>query len=542
MEILEVLALIAGSVAVGAAARRGPVPAPLLLVVIGLVLATVPGVPAYALDPAVVIPLMLPPLLYGAASDSSYPDLVAAIRPVLWLAIGYVLFAALAVGYGVHLLVPGMPLTSALVLGAVLAPPDAVAATAIARKLRLPPRITAILEGESLANDATAITLFKVMLAVSVGEGTGWAGGLAEFLTTAVGGVATGLVLMVPIHWMRRRLREPVLHNILSLLMPFAVFALAERLHTSGVLAVVVVALYLGHRSWEVDFAARLQETAVWRMLVFALESVVFALIGLQLPRVLDGLEAYGAGQLVRYAVSVFLLVVAVRLLWVFPWTFLPRLLSARIRRREPDTSWRSTLIVGWSGMRGVVSLAVAFSIPATTPGPAGEEAFPARSLILFLTFTTVISTLLVQGFTLTPLVRLVKLPSRDRAEEARAAAQAQQAASRAAEARIEELLRDRRNVLPPPLEERLRRMPGRRLSAVEDAAREHYGALPEEERAHVTYRRLAAELLAEERRVLVDLRDRRRLDTETMRLLVRRLDLEEAILYSTGAAERGQS
>ncbi|MEV7417105.1 Na+/H+ antiporter [Streptomyces sp. NPDC089919] len=536
MAVLEVVALIAGSTVVGAAARRGPVPAPLVLVVAGLVATVLPGVPVYVLDPAIVLPVLLPPLLYGAAADSSYPDLVAAIRPVLWLAIGYVLFGSLAVGYAVHLLVPALPLTSALVLGAVLAPPDAVAATAIARRLRLSPRITAILEGESLANDATAITVFKVMLAVAVGEGAGWMGGVAEFLVSAIGGVAVGLVLMLPIHWVRRSLREPVLHNTLSLLVPFAAYAFAERLGTSGVLAVVVIALYLGHRSWEVDFATRLQEAAVWRMVVFTLESVVFALIGLQLPQVLEGLESYDATSLARYAGTVFLLVVLARLVWIFPATFLPRLLSARVRTRDPDTTWRSVLTVGWSGMRGVVSLAVAFSIPVTAQGAAGEGAFPARSLVLFLTFTTVIATLLVQGLTLAPLVRLLKLPRRDACVAARAATQAQEAASRAASARLEELLGDAPDALPPDLEERLRGVPGRRLRTVAERAA---GPGPVSgPHAYTTYRQMSAALLAEERRVLVQLRDSRQLDEETMRLLVLRLDLEEALLHTAGAAD----
>ncbi|MEV6682595.1 Na+/H+ antiporter [Streptomyces erythrochromogenes] len=539
MGTLDVVALIAASTAIGAAARRGPLPAPLLLVLAGLAATAVPGMPAYGLDPGIVIPLLLPPLLYGAATDTSYPDLMAAIRPVVWMAVGYVLFAALAVGYAVHLLIPGMPLTAALLLGAVLAPPDAVAATAIARRLGLPAPITAVLEGESLANDATAITLFKMMLAVAVGEEAHWLDGIAEFLSSAVGGVAVGLVVMVPVHWMRRTLREPLLHNILSLLVPFSVYALAEHLHTSGVLAVVVTALYLGNRSWEVDFAARLQEAAVWRMAVFALESVVFALIGLQLPRVLDGLEQYGALRLAWYATLVFAVVVAVRLVWVFPATFLPQLLGARLRRRRLHHTWRSVLIVGWSGMRGVVSLAVAFSIPATVEGPDGPEPFAARGLVLFLTFTTVIATLLVQGLTLTPLVRRLDLPARDPAAEADAAAHAQRTAASAAAARLDDLLADPRNELPGPLEERLRGLAAGRVrhALAHDlpAAGGLRGQAP-----HTTYRRLAAEVLAEERRVLVDLRDKRRIDTETMRLLVRRLDLEEAILHTAAADDPG--
>lgn len=265
-------------------------PAPLLLVAAGLAAAYVPGVPEYGLDPHIVLPLLLPPLLYTAAVDSSYLDLRANIRPVALLSVGYVLFATVAVGYAAYLLVPGLSLPVALVLGAVIAPPDAVAATAIARKLGLPNRITTILQGESLVNDATAITAFKVALAAAVGASAGWTDGIREFLLASVGGVAVGLLLMVPIHVLRTKLREPLLQNTLSLLIPFVAYAAAERVHASGVLAVVVVALYLGHRNWQVDFATRLQEEAVWKVVAFILESVVFALIGLQLPVVLQGL------------------------------------------------------------------------------------------------------------------------------------------------------------------------------------------------------------------------------------------------------------
>ncbi|MCE4942783.1 Na+/H+ antiporter [Streptomyces albulus] len=532
MNVMPLLLLVAGSAGVAGLARRTPVPAPLLLVAVGLGAAYIPGIPDYTLNPHVVLPLLLPPLLHTAALDSSYLDLRANVRPVALLSVGYVLFATLAVGYVAYLVVPDLPLTAALVLGAVVAPPDAVAATAIARRLGLPHRITTILQGESLVNDATAITAYKVALAAAVGVSATWGQGFREFAVASLGGIGVGLVLMVPLHWLRCRLRESaLLENTLSLLIPFTAYAAAEQVGASGVLAVVVVGLYLGHRSWQVDFETRLQEEAVWKMVSFVLESAVFALIGLQLPVVLRGLGEFSTAQALGYAAVVFGAVVLARYAWVFPATYLPRLFSARIRSREPDTTWRAPVIVGWAGMRGVVSLAIAFSIPTTVHdgGP-----FPARNLVLFLTFTTVIGTLVVQGLTLPPLIRALRLPGRDAQAETLAEAQAQSEASRAAEARLDVLLEDERNTLPGPLADRLRTVLERRRNAVW----ERLGAVNEVtgESADDTYRRLAREMIDAERRVFVELRDARRIDDEMMRTLLRRLDLEEAAAYREGA------
>ncbi|MFE7428628.1 Na+/H+ antiporter [Streptomyces sp. NPDC057545] len=527
MDVLPLVALVAASAAVAGAARRTPVPAPLLLVTVGLIASYVPGVPSYTLDAGIVLPLLLPPLLYTAAVDSSYLDLRANMRPVALLSVGYVLFATVAVGWLAYLVVPDLPLTAALVLGAVVAPPDAVTAAAIARRVGLPGRVTTILQGESLVNDATAITAYKVALAAAVGEGMSWGSGIGEFLVAALGGVVVGLALMVPLHWLRTHLREALLQNTLSLLIPFVAYAVAERVHASGVLAVVVVALYLGHRAWQVDFATRIQEEAVWKMVAFVLESAVFALIGLQLPFVLRGLGAYAVADALWYAVAVFVAVVVVRYVWVFPATFLPRWLSKRIREREPDTDWKAPTIVGWAGMRGVVSLAIAFSIPLLT---TAGQAFPARNLVLFLTFTTVIGTLVVQGLTLPLLVRALRLPGRDATAETLAEAQAQSEASAAAEARLDTLLTDPRNALPEPLTDRLRAVLERRRNAVW----ERLGATNPVtgESADDTYRRLAGETLDAEREVFVRLRDERRIDDEMLRTLLRRLDLEEAAAY----------
>ncbi|RZB14923.1 Na+/H+ antiporter [Streptomyces sp. F001] len=527
MDVMPLLLLVAGSAAIAAAGRRTPVPAPLLLVAVGLAVSYVPGVPEYTLDPHVVLPLILPPLLHTAATDSSYLDLRAQLRPVALLSVGYVLFATFAVGWAAYLIVPGLPLTAALVLGAVVAPPDAVAATAIARRVGLPSRITTILQGESLVNDATAITAYRVALAAAIGEGATWAGGIGEFLIAAIGGIGVGLVLMVPIHWLRTHLKEPLLQNTLSLLIPFVAYAVAEQVHASGVLAVVVVALYLGHRAWEVDFATRLQETAVWKMVAFVLESTVFALIGLQLPVVLRGLGEYEGLDAAWYAVAIFLVVVVTRFVWVYPATFLPGMLSARIREREGSPSGKSAFIISWAGMRGVVSLAIAFSIPVTVHG---GEPFPGRNLILFLTFTTVIGTLVVQGLTLPPLIRLLKLPGRDLQAETLAEANAQAQASRAAERRLDELLSDERNALPGPLADRLRAVLERRRNAVWERLGQPNPVTGET--ADDTYRRLAGEMISAEREVFVKLRNGRYIDDEMLRTLLRRLDLEEAAAY----------
>ncbi|MEV6161460.1 Na+/H+ antiporter [Streptomyces sp. NPDC052052] len=527
MDALQLVALVAASAAVAGAARRTPVPAPLLLVAAGLVASYLPGVPTYTLDAHIVLPLVLPPLLHTAAVDSSYLDLRANLRPVALLSVGYVLFATVAVGWLAYRLVPDLPLTTALVLGAVVAPPDAVTAAAIARRVGLPGRVTTILQGESLVNDATAITAYKVALAAALGEGISWGAGIADFLLASVGGVAVGLALMVPLHWLRTHLKEALLQNTLSLLIPFVAYAAAERVHASGVIAVVVVALYLGHRSWQVDFATRLQEAAVWKMVAFILESAVFALIGLQLPFVLKGLGTYAVADALWYAVAVFLAVVVVRFLWVYPAAYVPRWLSRRIREREPGTNWRGLLIVSWAGMRGVVSLAIAFSVPMVmTDGTA----FPARNLVLFLTFTTVIGTLVVQGLSLPPLVRFLKLSGRDVTGQTLVEAQAQSEASAAAEARLRELLADPRNALPEPLTDRLRGVLERRRNSVWERL-----GTPDPvtgESADDTYRRLAREMIGAEREVFVRLRDERRIDDEMLRTLLRRLDLEEAAAY----------
>lgn len=524
----EILLLVAGSALVAGATRRTGVSAPIALVLAGLGAGYLPGVPAYTLDPHWVLPFVLPPLLHTAALSSSYLGLRANLRPVVLLSVGHVIFATAAIGAVAHALVPGLPLAAALVLGAVVAPPDAVAATAIARRAGLPDRVVTILQGESLFNDATAITLYRVALAAAVGEDVGWLEGARDFVVAAVGGIGVGLVLMIPLHWLRKRLTEPLLRNTLSLLIPFVAYAAAERVHASGVLAVVVVALYLGHRSHEVDFATRLQEAAVWRMASFLLESAVFALIGLQLPVVIGGLGRYGTWQAAGYAAVLLATLIVARYVWVFPATYLPRRLSPKLERRDPSPPWAVPFVTSWAGMRGVVSLALAFAIPLTT---RGGSPFPARDLLLFLTFGCVIGTLVLQGLTLPAVIRAVRLPRRDERRTTLIEAQAQSEASAAAVDRLDELLTRPENALPAPLEDRLRAVLTRRRNAVW----ERLGAVNPAtgESADATYRRLSREAIAAERDVFVALRDVGRIDDEMYRTLLRRLDLEEATAQS---------
>jgi Na+/H+ antiporter len=527
MSSSALLLLIAGSAAVAGLARRAGLSAPLLLVAVGLLASYVPGVPEYTLDPGLVLPLVLPPLLYTAALDSSYRGLRANVRPVALLSVGYVLFSTFAVGLIAWAVIPGLPVAAAFVLGAVVAPPDAVAATAIARKVGLPRRIVTILQGESLVNDATAITAYRVAVAAAVGEGFSWGTAFGEFLLAALGGTAVGLVLMVPLQWARSRLRDSLLLNTFSLLVPFAAYAAAEAFHASGVIAVVVVGLYLGHHAHTVDFALRLQEESVWRMVAFVLESGVFALIGLQLPVVLRALGHYSPGELLLWALLVLASVIVMRFAWCWPATYVPFLVSRRLREREEMPDWTRPFVIAWAGMRGVVSLAVAFSVPQTAHD---GSAFPDRDLILYLTFVVVIGTLLLQGLTLPHLVRALPLPPPDPQREVLLEAQAQNDASLAATDRLDVLLTEPRNRLPPPLEERLRRVLERRRNAVW----ERLGPAVDEESgesADTVYRRLGKETIAAERDVFVELRDADRIDDELLRRLIRNLDFEEALV-----------
>jgi Na+/H+ antiporter len=393
-----ILFLVVLATVVATFARRLRVPAPSLLVVAGVIVGLVPGVPAISVTPDIVSLLVLPPLLFAAGEELPWRDLRAVWKPVAVLAIGLVLVSAGAVALvavGLTPLPPGM----AFVLGAVLASTDPVAVTALGRRLSLPPRIQALVQAESLFNDATSLLLFRVAVGFVVAAGSITFGHAAtEFVVLAGGGILAGALVAAGAYVIRRRTEDPVLETVTALVTPYAAYVAAEAVHGSGVTAVVVASVLLGTQAAKLTTAhIRLQLGAVYDTVVFLLESVVFGLIGLQLPALVDRMTgADTAWPLQALAITATLIVV--RVLWVFP-------LSAVLQRRSGvhRPSWQIPAVVSWAGARGVVPLAAALSIPLTT---AGGELLPYRDLVLLLTTAVIVVTLVVQGFTLAPLVR----------------------------------------------------------------------------------------------------------------------------------------
>lgn len=393
-----VLFLVILATVVATFARRWRVPAPSLLVIAGVVVGLVPGVPTIVVTPDIVSLVVLPPLLFAVGEELPWRDLRAVWRPVSALAVGLVLVSAAAVGAVAIALTP-LPGGMAFVLGAVLASTDPVAVAALARRLSLPPRVQALVQAESLFNDATSLLLFRVALSVAMASGAVSGGRTAaEFATLAGGGIAVGAVIAGGAFLIRRRTEDAVLETVVALVTPYAAYVLAESIHASGVTAVVVASIILGTQATRMTNArVRLQLSAVYETVVFLLESAVFGLIGLQLPALFRGLGGMDTlWPLQALAIAATLMVV--RVAWVFP-------LSAIRQRRHGGErpSWRVPAVVSWAGTRGVVPLAAALSIPLSTSSGA---ALPDRDLVLLLTTAVIVLTLVVQGFTLAPLVR----------------------------------------------------------------------------------------------------------------------------------------
>ncbi len=517
---MPLILLMLGALAVTAVSRRARLPAPLVLVVVGLAVSAIPGVPDYQLDPNLVLYGILPPLLYSAALDSSTIQIKANLRPIGLLAVGLVLFTTACVGLVAWWLVPGLPLAAALALGAVVAPPDAVSAVAIGRRLGLPRRVMTVLGGESLFNDATALTVLRVAVAAAVGAGFSLWSGLGEFLLVGAGGVALGAVLGRVVHQVRLRLGDPRLESALGLVVPFAAYAIAEQVHVSGVLAVVVTGLYLGHHAAQAGYATRLQDSAVWKAADTVLEAFVFALIGLQLPAVVR--EVGDVGSLLVAAIAVIVTAVLARVVWVLPATYQPRVLFSRLGERDPAPPWQIPAVISWSGMRGVVTLAAAASIPRVTDSGAP---FPGRSEIIFLAFCVTVATLLLHGLTLPWVIRRLGVEGRESHQDALAEAEAIHAATQAALERLD----NASDGAPESVITRLRKVAEHRGHTVWERL-----GRPETELGEapsVIYRRLRLEMLAAERKTLVGLRDTGRINDEVLTRTLHELDLEEAML-----------
>src|SRR5213596_1347464 len=404
MATAEILVLLLGSVVtLSLLAQQLTIPYPILLVLGGLAISYIPALPSVKLSSELVLLIFMPPLLFAQAWMTPWREFWKYRRPIFLLAVGLVLFTTTAVAFAAQALM-GLPLSAGFVLGAIVSPPDAVAASAIAERFGLPRRVVRILEGESLVNDATGLVAYKFALAAVLTGTFSFAKASLQFVIVAVGGIALGWAVGLGSARIFERIKDEAILITLSLLVPYVSYLTAERLEVSGVLAAVTGGLYLGRRAPQMlNASTRLQAGAFWDMLVFLLNSVVFLLIGLQLPTIWTSLSNYSVPMLLWYAIATWLVVILVRPIWVFPGAYLPRWLSRRIRQTEPDPGWRNVLIVAWSGMRGVVSLAAALALPATT---ASGGRFPGRDLLVFLTFAVILGTLVGQGLTLGPLIK----------------------------------------------------------------------------------------------------------------------------------------
>jgi monovalent cation/hydrogen antiporter len=520
-EIIVVLfALVAGSVLL---ARKLALPYPIVLVLVGLILSFIPQLPEVKLNPEVVFYFFLPPLIYPAALFTSWRDFRRNLRPILLLAIGLVLFTTLVIAWVAHSLIPSLPWAAAFALGAIVSPPDAVAATSVLRRLSVPPRVTAVLEGESLVNDATALVALQFAVAALISGSFSLGHAALRFVWVVIGGVLFGLLVGLLMRWVQRHLDDPPVQITISLLTPFLAYLPAERLHVSGVLAVVTAGIYLGwHSPLIVRARYRLQAFAFWEMVVFLLNGFVFIVIGLQLPGILRTLKGESLFSLIDEALLVSAAVVLVRIAWVFPATYLPRLLSKKLRARDPYPPWKNVVMIAWAGMRGVVSLAAAFALPFSL---RDGSAFPGRNYILFLTFGVILTTLVFQGLTLPLLIQQLGLKDDGSTDEEERSARVE--ANRAALNSIEQLSAN--GEFSSEMVDRLRVEYHERLEQLELCAQ-----TPEECRGEVAtpqYQRLQQKGLDAERATIIRLRNEHVINDESLRRIQRDLDLAEARL-----------
>jgi Na+/H+ antiporter len=515
---LSLAALAVVVIVVVEACRRFDLPAPLVLVALGAGASFLPFVPQVHLTSEVVLVGLLPPLLYSAALQTSLVDFNTNRRAILLLSIGLVAFTTVGVAGVAHLVIPAISWPAAFALGAVVAPPDAVSATAIARRIGIPRRIVTILEGESLLNDATALVALRT--AVGVGGTVTVLGVGVDFLVAAVGGVLVGVLLYLVIGKVRRRIDDPVIDTSLSLVTPFVAYVAAEEIHGSGVLAVVVAGLLLGHRSPVLQSAtSRIAERLNWRTISFLLENSVFVLIGLQARWIISDVDASGVPVLdvVKLCVSTFVAVVVLRLVWVFPARVL-------LVRPEPDRetgehpSWRSTAVLGWSGMRGVVTLAAAFAIPDT-------KAFTYRETLILTALVVAAGTLFVQGSTLPWLVRRLRLPAPDPREDALARAALFEKSTAAGLERLEEHIGDED---PFDTVGALRARAAQRNTAAWERLG---GNSSSDETPSEAYSRLRLEMLDAERAKVLHVRGTGKIPHEVVEDVLTALDIEESML-----------
>lgn len=411
--LLAVLALVFGMALLYMLSQKLRVSYPIFLVIGGLMIGFMPGMPRVNIRPEIIFLIFLPPLLYEAAWFTSWHNFWRWKRSISSLAFSLVFITSTAVALVSNALIPNFSLALGFLLGGIISPPDAVAATSVLKGIDIPKRITSILEGESLLNDASSLIVFRFALAAVLTGQFVLKSAVLEFFIAAIMGIAVGLAIGILIYKMHFYLpTTPNIDAVLTVMTPYVMYLAAEQFHFSGVLAVVSGGLFLSSCSHKfLNYESRIQAYSVWSSLIFLLNGLVFILIGLQLPAIVDGLGEYSIGEAIYYGVLITLTAIVVRIVYVFPNAYIPRLFSKRIRAREAFPSPALVFIVGWSGMRGVVSLAAALSIPLMlTDGTA----FPHRNLILFITFVAIFITLVFQGLTMPLLVRILNVKEID--------------------------------------------------------------------------------------------------------------------------------
>lgn len=508
----------------GTLAKRLKIPYPIVLVVAGLILSTIPGLPRVALYPNLVFLVMLPPLLFAAAYNTSWREFRRHISTIFSLAFGLVGVTTVAIGFVAHWLIPGMDWRTGLVLGAILSPTDAIAATAIGRRLHLPKRISDILEAESLVNDGSGLLALQFALAMVVsGHTPGFVEGAGELLYLVGGGITVGLAIGWVLFALEKRIEDSSIEVTVSLVTPFLAYFGGEAIHASGILSVVACGLFLGrHTSLYLSTGARIEAFATWNTLTFILNGIAFLLIGLQLPVIQQGIHGIGIGELLGSGAIVVTAVILLRLLWVFARQYLAQRLLRRIFRRKDqfEVRPRAVFVVGWTGMRGVVSLAAAISLPETVQSGAP---FPQRNAIIYLTFCVIFVTLVVQGLTLPIIIRRLGLGGSDGIEEEEK--EGRRKIVRAALEFLDRLREDDKAGLDSPVyneysqryEARLRLIDG----PVEPNEAEHNGNYD-----YRLYRSLGRRLREVERATAVRLRDQGEIDDEVLRRIEHDLDL----------------
>lgn len=510
------LLLVAFTAMLAAGAQRLKIPYPILLVIGGLVLSLVPIFPDISLDPTLIFLVVLPPLLYSAALQTSWREFRFKLVHILLLAFGLVAFTVAGVAVAVHLAIPDFDLASGVVLGAVVCTTDAIAAAAIGRRVGLPHELLELIEGESLMNDATGLLAlqFSIALVVSSKLPT-FTGGMAELLLLIIGGVGSGLLVGFLVQLFQRPAQGSALQTLVSLATPYFAYLLAENLHGSGVLATVVCGLYVGqHNSNVLTSEARLQSNAVWDTIDFGLNGIVFMLIGLQLPHVLDGIRPLHWGELLGGAAFISALLIALRMAWVFPAEWVAARIEKKFTRRAVEPlDKRNTFIVGWAGMRGVLTLAAALSLPETTDS---GDPFPHRASIIFLAFAAILVSLTGQGLSLPWMIRRLGVVSSPKGGE-----DERKARLHLTEAALERLA-SLNGAEAEAANEMMERYYRQRLEALAETNEQQLPAAARQ----VAFAKLSAQLREVERGELMRLENAGEIGGETRRKLERELDL----------------